>query len=529
MLSSKSVLRVLSLAVCTSLISTAQADFGDLVWTLKPVGLGREAFAGSDFGGQVALDGDLAIIGADNDPLSGENAGAVWAFDLTTGAPLHVLDPPSIAAEDGLAEAVAVDGEFALFSSDSRNEGRGEAYLFNGRTGEYLGAMVGDGIGPGNEFGQSVSISGNLMLISSEGGDGGQGAGYVFDVATRQQVRKLSANDATVSELGDVAVLSGNHAILGNASSTVFIFDATTGELRHRVTTPESAAFSAAIGASGDWAVVGDPNFATEKGAAYLVDLNAGTVLRPFVANDSQVGDQFGDTVAIDGHTVLVTSSQVGDDAGVVYVFDAITGMQVAKLESPNKLAGEEFGKSMSVSNGKALIGAEEGIVDGQGSGIAYVFNVSFVDLADVDDNGTVDAADIDLLSAAIRAGSIDTALDMNDDGVVSGADRELWVSALNHTYFGDANLDGLFNTTDLVQVFQQGEYEDAVTGNSGWADGDWDGDGDFATGDLVQAFQAGGFETGPRAAVHAVPEPSVWLPAILLACLPLRTARGRK
>ena len=56
----------------------------------------------------------------------------------------------------------------------------------------------------------------------------------------------------------------------------------------------------------------------------------------------------------------------------------------------------------------------------------------------------------------------------------------------------GDANNDGKFDSSDLVAVFQAGEYEDGIAGNSDWAEGDWSGDGDFDTSDLVLAFQSG-------------------------------------
>ncbi len=56
----------------------------------------------------------------------------------------------------------------------------------------------------------------------------------------------------------------------------------------------------------------------------------------------------------------------------------------------------------------------------------------------------------------------------------------------------GDANRDGIFNTADLVLVWQAGEYEDNNENNSTWAEGDWNGDGDFTSADLVLAFQKG-------------------------------------
>jgi hypothetical protein len=65
----------------------------------------------------------------------------------------------------------------------------------------------------------------------------------------------------------------------------------------------------------------------------------------------------------------------------------------------------------------------------------------------------------------------------------------------------GDATLDGLFSSADLVLVFQAGEYEDDISQNSDWGDGDWNGDGEFSTADLVAAFQDGSYEAGSRPA----------------------------
>ena len=58
----------------------------------------------------------------------------------------------------------------------------------------------------------------------------------------------------------------------------------------------------------------------------------------------------------------------------------------------------------------------------------------------------------------------------------------------------GDSNLDGKFDSSDLVAVFSAGEYEDGIDGNSEWAEGDWNNDGDFDSSDLVLAFQSGNY-----------------------------------
>ena len=129
--------------------------------------------------------------------------------------------------------------------------------------------------------------------------------------------------------------------------------------------------------------------------------------------------------------------------------------------------------------------------------------------LGDFNEDGVLDTQDIDALTNAILAGSTDLAFDLDSNGLVDAADRIVWIDDVKNVWPGDANLDGEFNTGDLVQVFSRGQYEDGVSDNSGWADGDWTGDKDFDTSDLVAAFQAGGYEQGPKAAVQAVPEPA--------------------
>ncbi|MCA9198718.1 MAG: VCBS repeat-containing protein [Planctomycetales bacterium] len=71
----------------------------------------------------------------------------------------------------------------------------------------------------------------------------------------------------------------------------------------------------------------------------------------------------------------------------------------------------------------------------------------------------------------------------------------------------GDSNNDGVFDTSDLIRVFQAGQYEDGVAKNSSFDEGDWNGDGEFDTADMVFAFQAATFvkEVSPLNFDHAV------------------------
>ena len=131
------------------------------------------------------------------------------------------------------------------------------------------------------------------------------------------------------------------------------------------------------------------------------------------------------------------------------------------------------------------------------------------INIGDLDVDGHIDVVDLTFLFSAIIGNDSADMFDLNSDNIVDTNDLTYWLHDLKNTYYGDADLDGQFGSSDLINVFQAGEYEDDVVGNSTWSTGDWNADGEFSTSDLVVAFQDGGYEQGPRAAVAWVPEPS--------------------
>ena len=102
-----------------------------------------------------------------------------------------------------------------------------------------------------------------------------------------------------------------------------------------------------------------------------------------------------------------------------------------------------------------------------------------------------------------------DMRFDLTGDKTVDADDILVWVQDLKNTWIGDANLDGQFDTADMILVFQANEYEDEILLNSSWSTGDWNGDREFDTSDLIAAFQDGGYEGGFRGDVRFVPEPT--------------------
>ena len=129
--------------------------------------------------------------------------------------------------------------------------------------------------------------------------------------------------------------------------------------------------------------------------------------------------------------------------------------------------------------------------------------------IGDFNDDNVLNALDVDQLTTQTLSGGYNPRFDLSADGAIDDEDRKAWVELARATYFGDSNLDGEFNSSDMVNVFAAGQYEDDELLNSTWETGDWNGDFEFSTLDFLVAFQSGGYERGPRGAVRAVPEPT--------------------
>ena len=128
---------------------------------------------------------------------------------------------------------------------------------------------------------------------------------------------------------------------------------------------------------------------------------------------------------------------------------------------------------------------------DGQWSALVE-FHFATISAGDINIDGVLDLLDVELVCQGVQANRPE--MDLNRDGQTNPTDLVFMIEDLFETEMGDANLDGAFDSGDLVHIFQQSQYEDLLIGNSGWASGDWNCDGEFDSGDLVMAFQSGGY-----------------------------------
>ena len=132
----------------------------------------------------------------------------------------------------------------------------------------------------------------------------------------------------------------------------------------------------------------------------------------------------------------------------------------------------------------------------------------------DLDNDGQYDdATGATAQFQATTAGTFTIGLQVTDDDDATDTDTAtIIVTELDVPKPGDANRDGVFNSSDLIQVLQAGEYEDGVSNNSDWEEGDWNGDGDFTSFDLVIAFQTGLYEVQPSRNASEIAAAVDWL-----------------
>ena len=147
-------------------------------------------------------------------------------------------------------------------------------------------------------------------------------------------------------------------------------------------------------------------------------DASIGTQLAKLIADDGAANDEFGCSVAVsDGIAVVGARKDVkkGSWSGSAYVFemsdssDATSWTQVAKLTADDGAKDDYFGRFVAVSDGTIVVGALLDDDKGSNSGSAYVFDVtpepSIKLLKTIYANGTI-TEEVVKSSAAARLGA---------------------------------------------------------------------------------------------------------------------------
>lgn len=174
-------------------------------------------------------------------------------------------------------------------------------------------------------------------------------------------------------------------------------------------------------------------------------------------------------------------------------------------------------------------VGSQPGLAFPRDAAFTLLSSTTSGLFGDFNGNGTLDAADIDLLSAQIRGGSSDGIYDLNSDGNVNFDDHAFWVTDVFGTLPGDADLNKEVTFTDFLALANN------FGQTGGWADGEFNGDGTVRFNDFVALAQNYGLSAAasaePTTFASSVPEPSSSLYTFLVPIVGviMFRRRGRK
>jgi hypothetical protein len=183
----------------------------------------------------------------------------------------------------------------------------------------------------------------------------------------------------------------GDKGEIGN-SSFAYSEAATIASTENKITSSDNTnddQFSyKAVAVGSDRIVVGaqnDDDNGTNSGSAYIFDLD-GTQLAKLTASDGAAGDNFGYSVAVGNGRIVVGAPYDADNgfnSGSAYIFD-LDGTQLYKITASDGVSGDYFGYSVAVGNGRIVVGAYGDTDNGSNSGSAYIFDLDGIQLAKI-------------------------------------------------------------------------------------------------------------------------------------------------
>jgi len=350
------------------------------------------------FGHSIAIDNGMVAVGARRER---SQSGSAYLFDAVTGAQLFKLLPSDGEANDFFGSSIATDkGVVAVGATGDGDNGAnsGSAYLFDATTGAQLFKLL-PSDGAGSEFfGQSIAIDYGVVAVGAyfdEDNGPDSGSAYLFDAATGVQLFKLLPSDGATNDWFGSSIAIGNGML--------------------------------AVGAPGD-----DDNGA-QSGSVYLFDAT-GAQLAKLWPSDAAAGDRFGSSIAIDNGMVAVGANKDfdnGTNPGSVYLFDAITGAQLAQLLPNDGAVGDLFGGSIAIHNDVVAVGAMGDGDNGMSSGSAYLFSVPAPPCpADLTGDGELNFFDVSAFLTAFA--SQDPAADFTGDGSFNFFDVSAFLTAFS-------------------------------------------------------------------------------------------------
>ncbi|MCH7719493.1 MAG: hypothetical protein IH988_00690 [Planctomycetes bacterium] len=304
-----------------------------------------------EFGFSVAIDGDIAVVGArENTDGNEEEAGAAYVFRFDGS---EWTQDKKLIASDGMANdhfggAVAVSGDTVVVGAPNADEDGndcGAAYVFVFGSGAWVEQqkLHASDASDFDQFGSAVAVLDDTVVVGVERNDengNDAGAAYVYrrDDSSWVEEQKLVAGDT-----GDQVGFS------------VALFDSTI-----------------VLGAPGDLMNGG------QAGAAHVYRLEGSewVLEQTLRASDGSDNHRFGQAVSIYGDAVLVGA--YGDESSYIFRFDRELWVQEQKLvpsddDGPGGV-DSVFGITTGLSGDIAVIGAYAAQDAQDNLGAAYIY-----------------------------------------------------------------------------------------------------------------------------------------------------------
>ena len=369
---------------------------GELQWELK----NPTPSTGDRFGESVAISGDLVVVGDPRSDVGASDSGSVFVFDRVTGQLVHQLHNPNPTPFGFFGADVAVDGQVIVvgaYLDDTIATDAGAVYLFDATTGLQTDTFTQVNGAPFNYFGAAVGIDGNLLAISASHADNlaqDDGVVFVYDVTDGMLVHELdNPNADNFDYFGQSVAISGDRLVIGAhrddlsavSAGVAYVYDLPSGMLSQTLTNPSpdlSDNFGFDVDIDGDLIVVGayrdDGSGIRDAGIAYQFDASNGALAHTFNNPDPSVIDYFGHGVAISTHAVSVGAywdDVAALDSGTVYRFDPTTGVAKPDLFNEASSSFDYFGQAVDAEGDNLVVGAPLDDTSGPDAGIVYIFD----------------------------------------------------------------------------------------------------------------------------------------------------------
>lgn len=351
-----------------------------------------DTLQGASFGGAVAIDDSIAVVGASGASVCGKDSGAVFVYErqpgplVTSWALTARLVPEPCREETFFGADVALSGSRLLVSAsreDFVSDSENAAYVFE-RSTDSTWTQTARLTGPSEQqdglFGAGVALDGDRAAVSTSGNPDGafSGSVYIYEydpvASSWEQTARLQGRHSPQSGIlgGDVA-LDGPH--LAVAASTyfqrkpgsVYVFRHTsdTGRWHEDAHLTGINAFFIDLDLHGTTLLVGEDRAGDDgSGAATVFTRNETTwttaaELRPSIPYES---GSFGSTVSVYGRRALITGydEQLGQETNidrVVYIFHRET-RDSWRERMILDIGTVDFGASLDLNGRIAVIGS---------------------------------------------------------------------------------------------------------------------------------------------------------------------------